>query len=96
MPFMQPDYQPGPFVRVENEHGESCLVPAGYENPQPGDTCEVEGDATSVFVRLSAPGYMDATEWDGPFATLEEARDHVRDLYDVDPDSGEDLDDGDE
>ncbi len=91
MAFMQPDYQPGPFVRVTDSHGESYLIPAGYEDPQPGDTVEIEGDADSVFCRLSAPGYMDCTGWDGPFASIEEARAYIRDLYDVDPDTGEDL-----
>lgn len=35
--------------------------------------------------RLSAPGYMDCTEWT-VFDTEEEAKDHIREFYDVCPD----------
>lgn len=33
------------------------------------------------FARLSAPGYLDATEWSGPFDSEEDARDHMEDMY---------------
>ena len=42
------------------------------------------------FARLSAPGYMDCTEYSGPFATEQEAKDYVCNLYDCDED-GEDA-----
>lgn len=43
-----------------------------------------------VGVRLSAPGYLDCTEWT-TFATMKEARDYIAAVYDVDPDSGDPL-----
>lgn len=39
---------------------------------------------TGWFARLSAPGYLDATEWDGPHATEEEALAAVKEFYEVD------------
>lgn len=47
------------------------------------------------YGRLSAPGYLDCTDWDGPYPTAEEALDAVKETYDVDDngdDAGEDWD----
>lgn len=47
----------------------------------------VEGKVYSVcsvrgwFARWSAPGYLDATEWSGPFSSEEEAAKHLSDVY---------------
>jgi hypothetical protein len=46
---------------------------------------------TGWFCRLSAPGYMDCTDWSGPFETEQEARDHIAETYDVDPETGDDV-----
>ena len=43
------------------------------------------------WARLSASGYLDCTDWHGPFPGLEEARNCIVDTYDVHPDTGEDL-----
>jgi hypothetical protein len=43
------------------------------------------------WFRLSAPGYLDATEWSGPFDSLDAAKESLANLYDVDPETGEDL-----
>lgn len=96
-----------PWWEVETNCGTE-LVPAGLvsrlamESP---DDCTpfrdyIEGDpigvepepVTGYFARLSAPGYLDATEWAGPFETLAEAREYIADTYDVDPDTGAELD----
>ena len=45
--------------------------------------------------RLSAPGYLDATEWMGAYETAEEALAAVKEEYEVD-DNGDDLTDEDE
>lgn len=42
------------------------------------------------YARLSAPGYLDCTSWDGPYATEEEALEAVKEQYDVD-DNGDDA-----
>lgn len=47
---------------------------------------------TGYFCRLSAPGYMDCTEWTGPFATEVGARLYLADTYDIDPYTGEEAD----
>ena len=55
-------------------------------------------DITSVkrvkgwWSRLSAPGYMDATDWMGAYKTAEEALAAVKDEYEVD-DDGDSLTD---
>lgn len=36
------------------------------------------------FAHLSAPGYTDQTEWDGPYKTERQALDAVKKQYDVD------------
>jgi hypothetical protein len=41
------------------------------------------------YARLSAPGYLDATEWHGPFDTEAEALASVKEMFEVD-DNGED------
>jgi len=43
-----------------------------------------------VGARLSAPGYMDCTPWT-TFATLKEAKEYIVDAYDVDPETGDEL-----
>jgi len=52
-------------------------LPIGYE--------PIEG----WFARLSAPGFLDCTAWDGPHATADEALAAVRETFDVDADGNE-------
>jgi hypothetical protein len=59
--------------------------------PDPESLRIVQG---KFWARLSAPGYLDATDWSGPFDTLKEARADLAKTHEVDPDSGEDLPDG--
>jgi len=35
----------------------------------------------AIYARLSASGYLDCTEWSGPFETLEQAAQHLIDTY---------------
>ncbi len=48
----------------------------------------LEGHAIEVYTgwysRLSAPGYLDCTSWDGPYATEKQARAACRDEYECD------------
>lgn len=50
-------------------------------------------DSPKWYVRLSAPGYMDCTEWDGPHETKAEAMDALERAHDVNPETGELLSD---
>lgn len=61
---------------------------AGDRGLVPG-TIEIIRD--KWWCRLSAPGYMDCTDWCGPFDTLDQARHEIETFYEVDPDTGEDL-----
>ena len=61
-----------------------------YLPPRPCDVYSFQF-RHGIGCRLSAPGYMDCTEW-AVHATEEQAREHLSALYDVDPDTGEDLD----
>ena len=94
MAFMEPDYSDETFVSVTKPNGESYLCPQGYEETEEGDT--VETISGKWFYRLSAPGYMDCTDWTGPFDTLAEARQALSDEWDCDPDTGDDLPEDDE
>lgn len=100
MAFMQPEYTNEDFYDVENDYGESWLVPADLVGSSPSleDFRDyVEGEPADFekqsgwFFRLSAPGYMDATEWSGPYGSLQEAKKELEELYEVDPDTGEEL-----
>lgn len=60
--FMIPEYIETSYAIVSNARGESYSIPL----PLP---CElglgefVESEETGILWRLSAPGYMDCTEW---------------------------------
>ena len=72
---------------VEDDFGDTRLVPVRYMTTDDMSKC---GETKhGWFARLSAPGYLDCTEWEGPYKTEKEAVDAVCDLYDCDPD-GED------
>lgn len=44
-----------------------------------GEVCEDSEEGE--YYRLSAPGYLDCTEWVGPFATIEEGLAELISLY---------------
>jgi hypothetical protein len=58
------------------------------EGSDPSELALVKG---KWFARLSAPGYMDRTDWHGPFDTKKEAEQDIEDSYDVDPKTGDEL-----
>ena len=101
MAFMIPEYEKSTFYEVESTTGEGSLVPGDLVGKSPDledFTDYIEGgdpesfeQVSGWFARLSAPGYMDATDWSGPFDTIEEARKHIEDTFEVDPKSGEPL-----
>jgi hypothetical protein len=92
MAFMVPFYTNEPFDVVTHENGESESFPHPIYAADLDEGDEIEHVRGKFWCRLSAPGYMDCTDWSGPFDTLAEARAHIRDLYDVDPDTGDELD----
>jgi len=53
----------------------------------PTSTCDPE---SGWYSRLSASGYLDCTDWTGPFESGEEAIMYIQDLYEVD-ENGDEL-----
>lgn len=100
MAHIIPQYDNGPFHVGANCHGESINAPAdvfGDLDKFASETGAVRATCGIVigqwWCRLSAPGYLDCTEWDGPHDSEQEARDAIQRDYDVDPDTGKDPDD---
>ena len=73
MAFMQPSVQ---FLT----HAEAIEYCNDADNP----LMSGNDDCSGFYSRLSAPGYLDCTEWNGPFKTEAEALTYVMDFYDVD------------
>lgn len=67
------------WVTFEDGMGEFFTVEEGYA-PDSKD-CEVGEPEHGWCARLSAPGYMDCTEWCGPFDTVEEAAEALLDMF---------------
>ena len=89
MPFMRPDYEESVHYVVTRD---GIIIPTDYFDGPESDV--EERGVAPVLWRLSAPGYMDATDWN--FAqTLQEAREDCLATYDVCPDCGEGAEDGD-
>lgn len=104
---MKPEVFQGEYYRVETSEG-AWIVPASdvgsvetYSDLRDYVQGDIEApDAVATLhkgwlCRLSAPGYLDCTDWDA-FGTEQEARDHLRDWYDICPDCGRDMEDADE
>jgi len=92
MAFMFPQYHRATQFNPMFDYpvnGESYLTPD--LTPEWGRATEVH--ITGYFARLSAPGYLDCTDWEGPFATEGEARAYIRDTWDVDDETGEPIED---
>lgn len=100
MAFMQPQYTREAFHVADNRSREREACPAnvygtldrfmdeiGTHDEDREDGCTIEG---KWWCRLSAPGYMDCTDWDGPFDTEQAARNAIVEAFDVDPDTGAD------
>ena len=98
MAFMVPVYEESDWFVVETTAGGE-VVPADLvgDNPTAERLAQyVEGEVESwerrhaVGARLSASGYMDATDWT-LHETIEEARQYIEDTYEVDPETGDEL-----
>lgn len=61
--FMVPQLEYGKYVLLENKYGEGRLLPAEYADCADDDEKIVERH-TGFYARLSAPGYMDCTEYE--------------------------------
>ena len=90
---MEPEYEHDRFVVIESEYGEWVWSgPEEYfseSDLEKGEEYEVYPKAW--WYRLSASGYMDATDWTGPFDTMKEAMADLESTYEIDPETGEEL-----
>lgn len=85
MSFMEPQItRRAKWVRVEWREGTSW-VEAEYFDPRNWDGITETEDVLGHGARLSAPGYMDATEW-VVFNSIAEAASHLLDTYYDQPD----------
>jgi hypothetical protein len=94
MAFMQKQTERFSAWQVETTTGTE-LVPADLVGEETGKDCRgledyLEGGqleravlVKGWFARLSAPGYMDCTDWSGPFKSEKEAMDYLCELYDA-------------
>lgn len=94
------------FAEVPGQEGKSLSDQAEWlEFDAPAYFAEMLGEEESNvwsverdespqwYARLNAPGYMDATDWSGPYETEKEARDYIESTYDVHNETGEALGD---
>ena len=93
MAFMQPFYTNEPFVGMcDDARCEDFHIPAEYAADAARDGAEeFERITGKWWFRLSAPGYMDCTDWSGPYDSIEEAKAECTSMYDADPETGDDL-----
>ena len=75
--FMTPSTSNDEFIRYELMD-EEFLVPAEVENDLPAEAKILDRHFNQWFARMSADGYLDATEWEGPHKTEDSA---LYDLY---------------
>jgi hypothetical protein len=111
MAFMKPEYVKDAPYHVESSTSGCWIVPSYVIDAQGADRAllpplkvfqdYVEGTPIEVkrlpvgyICRLSASGYLDCTDWDY-FDTELHAREYVREHYEVDPDTGDELDEED-
>lgn len=79
--FMRPNVILDTFDEFQDEFFESYLVPTEYRGDEPDSWELIDTYENQWFARLSAPGYMDCTDWMGPFSSEEEALTELFDFY---------------
>lgn len=78
--MLRPEVTYGTFVRLLDKTGEEYLIPKEHYAPRSHPDCEVVETMVGWFSCLSDDGYLDGTEWEGPFDSAEEARINVENL----------------
>lgn len=101
--FMQPDVQQFAAYQIDTTcgieivptavvgcHGDSVSPDTltDYLEGEPLDSDEPAEKVAGWFSRLSAPGYMDCTDWSGPYPTRDAAKAALIEMY-GDDDSAE-------
>lgn len=78
------------FTRIPDEEALKPYVNGFSAVLDEHDPTTLYNVVRGVGGRLSAPGYMDATDW-FVVASKEQARNYLSETYDVNPDTGETL-----
>jgi hypothetical protein len=81
--FMQPEIIRGHFWVSEDSGDMLDSRYFGWEEAAKIMGCD-KFDArlkSGYFARLSAPGYLDCTDWSGPFDTAEAAEAYIQSMY---------------
>jgi len=91
--FMRPDIQKMRFDEYTDEFGDTVSVPSGHAP----EGVEIESTTVSWGARLSAPGYLDCTEW-STFRTERGAMEYLAETYgdDSEPDEPDEPNEPDE
>ena len=83
--FMKPEIFKGKMIVGEDSNGESFMYPEEYFTKE--QVRKEVGKVNSIgikagwFGRLSASGYMDSTDWAGPFASEKACEDYLQEMY---------------
>ena len=83
MSFMQPHTLHATWLEYAHADGSFDLVTEADSSDLDSD--RLSSRATGWCARLSAPGYMDCTEWCGPYRTEAEAIKALVDMFDLCP-----------
>ena len=70
--------------RMNEEFSGQFMQPQAYRGIDIEEAILADGldyEEDSYYCRLSADGYMDCTEWSGPFDSLEECAEHLLAMY---------------
>ena len=81
--FMQDQVIYETFLVGETTEGTIVLHPDAWDQKKHYQLCRAERwhKKRGWFARLSAPGYLDCTDWSGPFASPAEASGYLREMY---------------
>ena len=76
--FMQPEFYQGEMIHIVDKYGDEITVPIEYYSEYMG---EIDETHNAWYFRLSASGYMDCTDWSGPYDSELEAMEQCLILY---------------
>ena len=71
--------------RIREAFADSFMKPEAFRLDESTEYALAESgldlEPGAIYARLSAPGFLDCTEWSGPFETIEAAGRYLIDTY---------------